>query len=160
MLWSAHRLPVLTGSMDCVLMDLPFSKLAANIPKHYRPKPPAVSLLFTTFISNIFLTLRLMVVFVLQFIEEVARVSRPGTARIVLLVQSHQQVISCMDSIYFHDTHILPVNISGYIGCLITSRRTEVTFKPIIRQRAGRDQGSEQPETNLGKRPYAFVDSL
>lgn len=45
MLWSAHRLPLRNGSMDIAIIDIPFSKLGAVIPKHYRAKPPMVSCL-------------------------------------------------------------------------------------------------------------------
>lgn len=91
-----------------------------------------------------------------------AGVCRRGTGRIVLLVQSHQQIISCLDSIYFEHTKVYPVNISGYIACVITTNRTDVEFKPIIRSRgaAAEAVGNSAEPSPLGKRPYSFVDSL
>jgi hypothetical protein len=42
MWWSAHKLPLLTASIDILLIDLPFSKMNKKVPKHYRANVPRV----------------------------------------------------------------------------------------------------------------------
>jgi hypothetical protein len=41
--WSAHKLPLRTGSVDIALLDLPFGKIAKKIPKMYRAHVPKVN---------------------------------------------------------------------------------------------------------------------
>lgn len=53
---------------------------------------------------------------------------RLGSGRCVLLVQSHQHLVSCLDSVYFTDVRIRGVNVGGYICSVVTARRTEQVF--------------------------------
>ena len=73
--------------------------------------------------------------------------------------------MSGLDSIYFQHTVVYPVNISGYVGCMITTERTDVEFVPVVRVRE-EDVGTDhtgvmgENKSKLGKRPYSFVDTL
>lgn len=42
MLWSAHKLPLINGSVDILIMDMYFGKLPKKIPRHYKAFVPRV----------------------------------------------------------------------------------------------------------------------
>lgn len=74
---------------------------------------------------------------------ELARVLAPSKGRCVLLAQTSQQLTNCLNSIYFHSIKSYPVNIGGYVACVITARRTEQVFQaqPILRHLEETDDG-------------------
>jgi hypothetical protein len=61
---------------------------------------------------------------VIQHVTEAARLLRLGTGRCVFLVQSHQNLVCCLDSVYFTDMHVRGINVGGYICSVVTARRT------------------------------------
>ena len=63
---------------------------------------------------------------------ELARLLRPGCGRVVLLVQSHQHLAACLDSVYFNDIKVVGVNIGGYICSVVTANRTSRVFVPTF----------------------------
>ena len=67
-----------------------------------------------------------------QHIAEIARVLRPTTGRCVLLVQSHQHLVACLDSVYFSDIKVVGVNIGGYICSIVTAQRSKVEFQSVM----------------------------
>ncbi|KAJ1394158.1 hypothetical protein B484DRAFT_425373, partial [Ochromonadaceae sp. CCMP2298] len=81
MWWSAHKLPLLTASIDILLIDLPFGKMNKKVPKHYRANVP-------------------------RYVAEIARVLRAG-GRLVTLVQAHKNLVTSLDSIFFADIKTL-----------------------------------------------------
>ena len=103
--WSAQSLPVRTAAIDVVILDFPFGKVASTIPKLFRVKIPKV-------------------------VEEIARILRPG-GRTVILIQSYQHLLACLDSVYFscQETSVRGVNIGGYVCVIITAVRSSVEFR-------------------------------
>jgi len=103
--WSAHKLPLVTGCVDILLLDLPFGKISKKVPKHYRAKVP-------------------------RYVEEIARVLRPREGRCVFLTQSHQHLLACLDSLYFRvgDIQVKAVNIGGYVCYVVLARRSITPF--------------------------------
>jgi len=65
-----------------------------------------------------------------QHVTELARVLRPSCGRVVLLVQSHQHLAACLDSVYFSNITVMGVNIGGYICSVVTANRTSRVFVP------------------------------
>lgn len=63
---------------------------------------------------------------------ELARVLRPASGRVVLLVQSHQHLAACLDSVYFSDITVIGVNIGGYICSVVTANRTSRVYVPTF----------------------------
>lgn len=63
---------------------------------------------------------------------ELARLLRPSVGRVVLLVQSHQHLAACLDSVYFRDIAVRGVNIGGYICSVVTANRTDRVFVPTF----------------------------
>lgn len=46
----------------------------------------------------------------------------------MLLAQTHQQLMACLDSHYFRNISMRPVNISGYICAVIVAERSSIAF--------------------------------
>lgn len=95
----------------------------------------------------------------LQYVEEIARVLSTQGGRAVFLVQNHRQLLSCIDSIYFQNTHWYPVNIGGYVGYMITTERTSEDFRNSAVEYISKDENGVDA-VNSKKRPYSFVSSL
>ena len=66
--------------------------------------------------------------YALQIVEEMARTLRPQ-GRCVILIQSYQHLIACLDSKYFENINITGVNIGGYVCAIVTAVRTNECFK-------------------------------
>lgn len=85
---------------------------------------------------------------------------RPGSGRCVLLVQSHQHLVSCLDSVYFSQITITGVNIGGYICSIVTAQRTERLFKESISAELNEGTAVDLAETNVGeKRCAAYLSA-
>jgi hypothetical protein len=61
-------------------------------------------------------------------------VLRPGVGRAAFLLQSHQQLVSCLDSVYFKNIEVRPVNVGGYACSLVVAYRSEVIFVRALEQ--------------------------
>lgn len=57
----------------------------------------------------------------------------PGVGRCVVLAQTHQQLVSCLDSVYFTDITTRGVNIGGYVCAVVMAKRSDVVFRPPIK---------------------------
>ena len=64
---------------------------------------------------------------------------RPITGRCVVLLQSHQQFMTCLDSRYFHGMKIRGVNIGGCVCCIVTADRTDVSFASSLNENKNDD---------------------
>lgn len=82
---------------------------------------------------------------------------RPSTGRCVLLVQSHQHLVACLDSAYFSGIKVIGVNIGGYICTVVTAQRTSKEFELSYTAPVQDALSSvvEQPAVGV-KRPAAF----
>ena len=50
----------------------------------------------------------------------------------MFLIQSHQHLISCLDSVYFTDTRTIGVNIGGFVCSVVVAQRTERVFQESL----------------------------
>lgn len=115
--------------MDIAVIDLPFSKLGNTVPNYQRPRPG-------------------------QTVTELARVLVPSTGRCVLLTQTHQQLANCLNSVYFEDCKVYPVNIGGYVASILTARRTAVRY---VRQEVLQHIDKDKDQQRARKRPASDI---
>lgn len=75
---------------------------------------------------------------------------RTTTGRCVLLIQSHQHLVACLDSAYFCNIKVMGVNIGGYICSVVLAQRTSKVFE--LSYTAPVQEVEEQPAVGA-KRP-------
>eukprot|EP01041_Mallomonas_annulata_P007441 gene7441-15221_t len=103
LLWSMRSLPIRTASVDIALVNMPFFGNAKKLMKSNRARLSKIT-------------------------EEVARILRPDSGRVLFLTQSAEQPRSCLDSCYFHSVTVRGLNIGGAICVVIVAHRSSVKF--------------------------------
>ena len=63
--------------------------------------------------------------------EEIARLLRRSSGRCAIISQTYEQLLSCLDSVYFTDIKVRGINVGGYVCALITAKRSGAEFKRV-----------------------------